>query len=339
MFEDDSFDCSDSQDENDVMSSLIFSPSHNQLIVETFSEYFTDWEAYCRIPEHEGTILWYPDDYNYISLSEDEFAYWNDLYLFMKACERRSVPKFAPQTIDAALRADWVNWMLEVGHCLSLERATIYSAESLFDTLYASRPDMITHQSAQCIGLACVLLACKMEEVHAPTTKTLAQLTHGKVDYKDIAALELQICMVLNFRLKNPSICDWLNLYFELCTIFFHEDLIRGMRRQSNYVCDLVLHSAGSMFFTASSIAAALLLSVFSHENLPLFKFVTGYHSMQLQAQLRWIRPYLESPYRISFAGSSRYQYAHKNQNILAYAFISQQIERENFCGSYVCRL
>ena len=62
----------------------VFALNHDQLVVETFTEYLADWEAYCRLPEHAGTILWYPEDFNYVSLSEVEFSYWNDLYLFIE---------------------------------------------------------------------------------------------------------------------------------------------------------------------------------------------------------------------------------------------------------------
>ncbi|KAB1273501.1 Cyclin N-terminal domain-containing protein 2 [Camelus dromedarius] len=102
---------------------------------------------------------------------EGEREYAGDIFAEVMVC--RALPRRAlPRTVTPEMRALVVDWLVQVHEYLGLEGDTLYLAVHLLDSyLCAGR---VRLHRLQLLGVACLFLACKMEECVLPEVLLLA---------------------------------------------------------------------------------------------------------------------------------------------------------------------
>ncbi|XDA83404.1 hypothetical protein R6Z07F_013295 [Ovis aries] len=123
----------------------------------------------------------------------------------------RVLPRRAlPRTVTPEMRALVVDWLVQVHEYLGLAGDTLYLAVHLLDSyLRASR---VRLHRLQLLGMACLFLACKVEECVLPEPSSLCLLGAGSFSRAELLRAERRILSRLDFRLHHPGplLCLWL---------------------------------------------------------------------------------------------------------------------------------
>ena len=95
----------------------------------------------------------------------------------------------------------------------SIQRETVHLTQTLLDS-YLSCSDNLPRTRLQLVGLGCLLLASKLEEVRPPNLIDLSKISDRLYKESEIAEMELEICLKLEWNLTSPSnLLSWLRFY------------------------------------------------------------------------------------------------------------------------------
>lgn len=104
-------------------------------------------------------------------------------------------------------------------------------------------PRVLESKSVHLIGVTCMLMASKMEEIIPfKVTTVVEKMTHGKVKAQDIVACETDILIALNFSLlRQPSLYTIVECL--LVKLGFHDNtLTEDVNKVITYVTKMVMH-------------------------------------------------------------------------------------------------
>lgn len=135
---------------------------------------------------------------------------------------KSSKPDSCPETIlskhpdiTPKMRAILLDWLIEVSEVHFLHRQTFYLASNYIDTYLSKCPLPLSRANLQLLGITCLLIAAKLEEIYPPKAEDLAFLTDGACEADDILTFEVQILQVLEWRLQPTTILDWICLFLQ----------------------------------------------------------------------------------------------------------------------------
>lgn len=120
------------------------------------------------------------------------------------------------------MRSILLNWLSEVSEVYQLHRETYYLAMDYFDR-YLSTQNEISKQQLQLVGITCLFIAAKIEEIYPPKVSDFAYVTDGACTEQQILIKELVILKSLKWNLNSMTVNSWLTVYMQLYTIFEKE--------------------------------------------------------------------------------------------------------------------
>ncbi|XP_069313981.1 LOW QUALITY PROTEIN: cyclin-P [Eulemur rufifrons] len=133
---------------------------------------------------------------------EGEREYAGDIFAEVMVC--RALPQRAlPRTVTPEMRALVVDWLVQVHEYLGLAGDTLYLAVHLLDSYL--RAGRVRLHRLQLLGVACLFLACKMEECVLPEPSSLCLLSAGSFSRAELLRAERRILSRLDFRLHHPG--------------------------------------------------------------------------------------------------------------------------------------
>ncbi|KAM5207686.1 cyclin-P isoform 3-T3 [Hipposideros larvatus] len=116
-----------------------------------------------------------------------------------RALLRRALPR----TVTPKMRALVVDWLVQVHEYLGLAGDTLYLAVHLLDSYL--RAGRVRLHRLQLLGVACLFVACKMEECVLPEPASLCLLGAGSFSQAELLRAERRILSRLDFRLYHPG--------------------------------------------------------------------------------------------------------------------------------------
>lgn len=119
----------------------------------------------------------------------------------MNSCQRLflSIP-LQNQDLSWFMRATLTDWMREAGKDLGLRRKTVHNSISLLDR-YLMFSTNFTRCRLQLLGVTCLFIASKIEEVEAPTMKNFSYMTTNSFSCDEIKLMEIEICKKVGWLL------------------------------------------------------------------------------------------------------------------------------------------
>jgi G1/S-specific cyclin-E len=186
--------------------------------------------------------------------------------------------------ITAKMRSILLDWLSEVCEVFNLLRETYYFALDFIDR-YLSIKNDIARQQLQLIGITCLFIAAKIEEVYPPKLKELAFVTDGACTELEIIQKELVIMETLNWSLHPVTVNKWLSIYMQLYSIIEKENRSSLEERatgdqflnpnysttfffQIAHLVDLSMLDIGSIRFDYDMIAASAFYHFTSDETV-----------------------------------------------------------------------
>lgn len=117
--------------------------------------------------------------------------------------------------LQARMRAILLDWLIEVCEVYKLHRETYYLALDYLDR-YLSTKVSISKAHLQLIGITCLFIAAKVEEIYPQKLSEFAYVTDGACREEDILRQELIILTALKWQISPVTIIGWLCVYMQL---------------------------------------------------------------------------------------------------------------------------
>nr|ADR30028.1 cyclin E splice variant 3 [Bombyx mori] len=146
-----------------------------------------------------------------------------DVWNSMCECDARSSKKKNPNMFDnhpnlqPRMRAILLDWLNEVCEVYKLHRETFHLTVDYVDR-YLSNTEDVQKGRLQLIGITCLFIAAKVEEVYPPKIAEFAYVTDGACTTEEILLEELLILKILSWSITPITINSWLNVYMQLAS-------------------------------------------------------------------------------------------------------------------------
>lgn len=200
--------------------------------------------------------------------------------------------------LHARMRAILLDWLIEVCEVYRLLRESLYLATDFLDR-FLSKQSHTSKQQLQLIGITCLFIAAKLEEIYPPKIAEFSYVTDGACTEDEILCQELVILKALNWDLSPVTANSWLNVYLQVANT---PDIPGGAAQgfvfpqysshafiQIAKLLDLCILDVESLQFQYSVLAAAAL---YHNSTQELALFVSGYQWSDIFACVQWMTPF-----------------------------------------------
>ncbi|XP_020581116.1 cyclin-A2-1-like isoform X2 [Phalaenopsis equestris] len=142
--------------------------------------------------------------------------YAKDIYANLRASEliRRASSTFMEtlqREITPSMRGILIDWLVEVAEEYKLVPDTLYLSVYAIDRFLSG--NCIERQKLQLLGVTCMLIASKYEEICAPRVEEFCFITDNTYTKEDVLKMEVQVLSYLDFRLSVPTIKTFLRRF------------------------------------------------------------------------------------------------------------------------------
>eukprot|EP01018_Ginkgo_biloba_P023760 Gb_10619 [translate_table: standard] len=114
------------------------------------------------------------------------------------------------EDINANMRGILIDWLVEVAEEYKLVPDTLYLTVSFIDR-YLSK-NLVNRQRLQLLGVTCMLIAAKYEEICAPQVEEFCYITDNTYFRDEVLQMESNILKHLHFELSTPTVKSFLRL-------------------------------------------------------------------------------------------------------------------------------
>eukprot|EP00899_Mesostigma_viride_P000224 jgi/Mesvir1/10201/Mv18326-RA.1 len=221
--------------------------------------------------------------------------YVNDIYQHYLALEKQFMPRpdymaHVQRDVNAQMRAILVDWLVEVAEEYDLRRDTLHLSVSYIDSFLSRVP--VVRAQLQLVGICCMFLAAKYEEVFPPHLADFVYITDNTYTREEVLSMEKQILQTLAFTLAHPTIVTFLKRYINaavspqdsrvICHAWFLADLTLGDYRMVKHLPSTI--AASCIFLSLYTLERAPWTGTLQHYTSlsppDLFECVTDIHAV-----------------------------------------------------------
>jgi cyclin B len=182
--------------------------------------------------------------------------YVNEIYAHFRNTEGIHGPQSNymsfQKDINEKMRAILFDWLVEVHLKFRLKTETLYLTFNLIDR-FLERVQ-VSRSKLQLVGVTCLLLASKYEEIYPPEVRDLVYVTDKAYTRTQILRMEGVIIRALDFRLTVPTHYKFLVRYIKAAQCDTRTKLI------AYYFCEKCMPEFEMLGFKPSIIASAAVL-------------------------------------------------------------------------------
>jgi len=183
--------------------------------------------------------------------------YVNEIYSYLRVMENKQdirADYLAGQTeILPKMRAVLVDWMVGVHLQFHMLQETLFSTVAILDRYLQKEIASVSRKKLQLVGVACMLIAAKYEEIYAPEIKDFVYITDHAYSEREIQKMEVHVLSVLKFDLGRP-----LPLHF-LRRASKAGGVDSATHTLAKYICELGLGVYSLAHIAPSKLSAAAL--------------------------------------------------------------------------------
>ena len=159
--------------------------------------------------------------------------------------------------INEKMRAMLIDWLINVHFKFKLKSDTLFLTIWLIDKYLSLKK--VKRNKLQLIGVTCMLIACKYEEIYSPEVFDFVYITENSYEKKDIIDLEMEILTLLDFNVTVPTS----NSFYEIISsilCFSVQEFFLG-----KYLLEMFLLDYRSLKYKPSEIADTICFIIVSH--------------------------------------------------------------------------
>ena len=112
--------------------------------------------------------------------------------------------------INIKMRAILVDWLIEMHDKFNFKSQTLYQTIWLIDTYLSLK--YIKRSNFQLLGLGCMYISCKFNEIFYPILKDCIEISDGAYTKEDLLNIEKDILKTINYNVLPPSKEDFYNI-------------------------------------------------------------------------------------------------------------------------------
>ncbi|XP_071903242.1 cyclin-A2-4-like [Coffea arabica] len=190
------------------------------------------------------------------------------------------------QDISQTMRGILVDWLVEACDHYKLVPDTLYLTVYLVDMFLSQK--YIARQRLQLLGITCMLIASKYEEICAPRVEELCFITDNTYTKTEVLELESEVLNNLGFQLSAPTAKTFLRRFLRAAHSSYEcSSLV--LEFLAKYLAELTLVHYGFLKFLPSVIAASAIflarwtLKQSGHPWNPTMEYYTKYKASDLK--------------------------------------------------------
>ncbi|KAF7212963.1 G1/S-specific cyclin-E1 isoform X1 [Nothobranchius furzeri] len=227
-------------------------------------------------------LCWASKDVVWTNMLEKDKSYTRDVHMLEKH------PHLQPK-----MRAVLLDWLMEVSEVYKLHRETYHLAQDYFDRFMATQRNVFK-STLQLIGITCLFIAAKVEEMYPPKVHQFAYVTDEACTEDDILSMEIIVMKELKWSLSPQTPISWLNVYMQVAYLTDSEKLLIPTYPQQTFtqiaqLLDLCLLDVRCLEFSNGVLAASAL---FHFSSLELVENVSALKRVEVEECVRWMVPF-----------------------------------------------
>ncbi|CAK9179210.1 unnamed protein product [Ilex paraguariensis] len=171
--------------------------------------------------------------------------YAPDIYTNLRVTER---------DISQSMRGILIDWLVEVSEEYKLVPDTLYLAVNLIDRFLSE--NYIEKQKLQLLGVTCMLISSKYEEICAPGVEEFCFITDNTYTKEEVLKMESRVLNLLGFQLSVPTTKKFLRRFIHAAQVSSKVPCVE-LEFLANYLAELALMEYSFLKFLPSLIAAS----------------------------------------------------------------------------------
>ncbi|XP_008806262.2 cyclin-A1-4 isoform X3 [Phoenix dactylifera] len=184
-----------------------------------------------------------------------------DIYKHLRTAETEKRPatdfmERIQKDINASMRAILVDWLVEVAEEYRLVPDTLYLTVNYIDR-YLSGNEM-NRQRLQLLGVVCMFIAAKYEEICAPQVEEFCYITDNTYFKDEVLQMEAAVLKYLKFEMTAPTAKCFLRRFVRAAQGCDEVPLLQ-LEFLANYVAELSLLEYNMLCYSPSLIAASAI--------------------------------------------------------------------------------
>ncbi|KAF8054733.1 hypothetical protein N665_1318s0003 [Sinapis alba] len=220
--------------------------------------------------------------------------YAPEIYYNLRVSElkRRPVPDFMERIqkdITQSMRGILVDWLVEVSEEYTLVPDTLYLTVYLID--WFLHGNYLERQRLQLLGITCMLIASKYEEISPPRIEEFCFITDNTYTRDQVLEMENQVLAHFSFQIYTPTPKTFLRRFLRAAQASYLSPR-RELECLASYLTELTLIDYHFLKFLPSVIAASAVflakwtLDQSNHPWNPTLEHYTTYKASDLKASV-----------------------------------------------------
>lgn len=193
--------------------------------------------------------------------------------------------------INEKMRGILCDWLVEVHLRNKMVPETLYLTINMLDRYLQLKS--VRRSKLQLVGVACMSLAAKYEEIYPPDLRDYVLVTDRAYSRADIVEMETDVAQTLQYNLTVPTIHSFLCRFLKAA----HAD--RTMVQLACYLAERTLQEYSMCNYLPSIVAASAVLvarkSLRRHPWSPTLVKYTKYDEPELQSCIRNLQKILDA--------------------------------------------
>lgn len=185
--------------------------------------------------------------------------YVNDIYNNLRVAElhQRPSPNFMEtlqQDTNQTMRGILIDWLVEVSEEYKLVPDTLYLTVNLIDRFLSL--NYIEKHRLQLLGVTCMLIASKYEEMCAPHVEEFCFITDNTYSKGEVIKMESHVLNDLHFQMSVPTTKIFLRRFIQAAQASYKVQCVE-LEFLANYLAELTLIEYSFLKYLPSLIAAS----------------------------------------------------------------------------------
>ena len=189
----------------------------------------------------------------------------------MGACVRPNYIELQNE-ITPTMRAILIDWLVMVQQKFELMSETLFLAVNLIDRFLEK--EMVERRKLQLVGVTCMLIACKYEEIIFPEIRDFIYITDNAYRRRQIILMEIKVLNVLEFRLMLPTPTRFVRRFIKAAN-----QNSPKFEHIANYITERMLQEYDMLQFPPSIIAASAVSMALSVLQMPVWNDTLSHYT------------------------------------------------------------
>ncbi|KAH9300125.1 hypothetical protein KI387_011708 [Taxus chinensis] len=196
----------------------------------------------CDHKDPQMCTLYAPDIYEHLHKTEKKRRPTTD---YMEAVQ---------QDINTSMRGILIDWLVEVAEEYKLVPETLFLTVACIDRYLSCK--VASRQRLQLLGISCMLIASKHEEICPPQVEEFCYITDNTYFREEVLEMERQVLGQLHFELSIPTTKSFLGRFMQAAQVCYKSLQLQFL---ANYLAELTLLEYSFLQYLPSLIAASVV--------------------------------------------------------------------------------